>query len=203
MKRFVLLFASVLLPISLLSAQDVCGSHEGHDYVDLGLSVKWATCNVGATTPSDYGDYFAWGETSPKEEYDEDNSKTQGKGMGNIAGNPQYDVARAKWGGSWRMPTKAELEELKEKCEWTWTSTDDINGYRVTSKTNGNSIFLPAAGWRYGKFGKKVGEEGYYRSSTPYEINTYCAYDLNFHSANQSVNWNFRDCGYTIRPVTE
>ena len=94
MKRLVLLFATVILPLFMLSAQDVSGTSNGHDYVDLGLSVKWATCNVGASSPSDYGDYYAWGETSTKSSYDEDNSKTYGKSMGNIGGNSSYDVAR-------------------------------------------------------------------------------------------------------------
>uniref|UniRef100_UPI0025B2398C PEGA domain-containing protein n=2 Tax=uncultured Muribaculum sp. TaxID=1918613 RepID=UPI0025B2398C len=81
----------------------------GHEYVDLGLSVKWAACNVGASSPEDYGNYYAWGETATKAEYTESNSKTYGKTMGDISGNPQYDAARANWGGTWRLPTKAEF----------------------------------------------------------------------------------------------
>ena len=84
------------------------GKDEGHGYVDLGLSVKWATCNVGATSPEDYGHYFAWGERCPKEEYTRENSLTYRKDMSDIAGNPQYDAATANWGGNWRMPTKNE-----------------------------------------------------------------------------------------------
>ena len=173
-----------------------------HGYVDLGLSVKWATCNVGASSPSDYGDYYAWGETSTKSGYDEDNSKTLYKSMGNIGGNSSYDVASYRWGGSWRMPTKAELEELETKCTWTWTTQGGHNGYKVTGK-NGKSIFLPAAGWRYGTSPDSVGEYGNYWSSTPYEGSTYCAYYLFFGSSDHYVDWLGRYYGRSGRPVVE
>ena len=95
------------------------GQHNGHEYVDIGLpsGLKWATCNVGASSPEDYGDYFAWGETSPKAEYTWENSVTYGEQMSDISGNAQYDAATANWGGSWRMPTKEQMEELVEHCE--------------------------------------------------------------------------------------
>ena len=118
---------------------------DGHEYVDLGLSVKWATCNVGASKPEEYGDYFAWGETSTKEEYTEENSLTYGKKMSDIAGNAQYDAARANWGGSWRMPTEYEWQELIDKCKWEWGKVTGVKVNKVTGP-NGNSIFLPAAG---------------------------------------------------------
>ena len=112
------------------------GKHKGHDWVDLGLpsGLKWATCNVGASSPSDYGDYFAWGEISTKSSYDDNNSTTFLKEIGDIAGNPTYDVARAKWRGSWRLPTEKEFQELIENCTWEWTTQDGVNGFRVTSK---------------------------------------------------------------------
>ena len=91
------------------------GTISGHEWVDLDLSVKWATTNVGASSPSDYGYYFAWGETSTKSEYTEANSRTRKTSMGDIAGNDAYDAARANWGGTWRLPTKAECEELKNQ----------------------------------------------------------------------------------------
>ncbi len=116
------------------------GKINGHEYADLGLSVKWATCNVGASSPSDYGNYYAWGETTPKGTYTEENSKTYGKNMGSIAGNSQYDAARANWGGSWRLPTASEIDELKSKCKYVWTTKGGVNGYKVTGP-NGNSIF--------------------------------------------------------------
>ena len=88
----------------------------GHEWVDLGLSVRWATCNVGASVPSGYGDYYAWGEIETKMEYTEENSVTYGVELDDISGNPQYDVATANWGEGWRMPTEQELDELTDKC---------------------------------------------------------------------------------------
>ena len=182
------------------SEQD--GFVNDHGYVDLGLSVKWATCNVGANSPSDYGDYYAWGETSTKSSYDTDNSKTYRKIMGNIGGNSSYDVARYRWGGSWRLPTKAECQELVDKCTWTWTTQGGHNGYKVTGK-NGKSIFLPATGWRDGTSPKYVGEYGNYWGSTPYERGTDGAYNLGFNSSYHYVGWGYRDCGRSVRPVVE
>lgn len=138
------------------------GSENGHEYVDLGLSVKWATCNVGATKPEEYGDYFVWGETEPKSTYDWstykwcNGSKTtltkynNSSSYGIVDNKTQLelsdDAARANWGGSWRMPTDAELTELREQCTWTWTTQNGMYGYKVTSKKSGytnKSIFLP------------------------------------------------------------
>ena len=179
------------------------GSHNGYEWVDLGLSVKWATCNVGASSPSDYGDHYAWGETSTTSSYDADNSNTYRKSMGNIGGNSSYDVARYRWGGSWRLPTKAELEELETKCTWTWTTQGGHNGYKVTGK-NGKSIFLPAAGYRYDTTLKAVGEVGSCWSSTPYESNTISAYYLNFNPyRDYYVDWLYRYFGRSVRPVVE
>ncbi len=178
------------------------GTHNGYEWVDLGLSVKWATCNVGASSPSDYGDYYAWGETSTKSGYDEDNSKTLYKSMGNIGGNSSYDVARYRWGGSWRLPTEAECLELVVKCTWQWTTQGAHNGYKVTGK-NGKSIFLPAAGFRYGTSPNRVGERGYYWSSTPYESGTSDARSLYFKSSDHAVGWGHRYDGNSVRPVVE
>jgi len=182
------------------------GTIAGHDYVDLGLSVKWATCNVGASSPSAYGNYYAWGETTTKSEYTESNSKTYGKNFGDISGNPQYDAARANWGGSWRLPTQKECQELVDKCVWTWRTIDGHNGYKVTSKTNANSIFLPAAGWHLGSSSGYVGESGIFWNSTPfenYEGTTQYAYDLYFGSGRHYVGCNYRYLGLSVRPVSE
>jgi hypothetical protein len=124
------------------------------EYVDLGLSVKWATFNVGATKPEEYGDYFAWGETEPKEVYD-----------WSTYFEVADDVAAVKWGGKWRMPTMAEQDELRTQCTWTWTSQNGVKGYRVTG-TNGNSIFLPAAGYRSGSSLYNTDSKGFYWSSS-------------------------------------
>ncbi len=176
---------------------------EEHEYVDLGLSVKWATCNVGATKPEEYGDYFAWGETSSKNSYDDENSVTLGKEFGDIGGDPRYDAARTNWGGSWRLPTSKEQDELREKCTWTWTTRNGVKGYQVKSRLNGNSIFLPAAGWRYGTSLYNAGSYGDYWSSTPREGDSDYAYYLNFSDDN--VDWNsyYRYNGRSVRPVTE
>ncbi len=174
----------------------------GHEYVDLGLSVKWATCNVGASSPSDYGNYYAWGETSTKSSYTEENSKTYGKSMGSIAGNSQYDAARANWGSTWRLPTANEIDELINKCTWTWTSQGGHNGYKVKGP-NGNSIFLPATGLRKGTSLDDAGEGGDYWSATPSEDHANGAYDLYFYSGNHRRDWSRRDRGLSVRPVSE
>ena len=181
------------------------GSGAGsHEYVDLGLSVKWATCNVGAISPEDYGQYFAWGETSPKDEYTEDNCSTYNKEMSDIAGNAQYDAATAIWGGDWRMPTNAELQELFENCTWTWTTQNGVNGYNVEGP-NGKSIFLPAAGYLDGSSTNDTAESfGYYWSSTPHEILSYYrANMLSFYRFGHGVSYNDRYYGYSVRPVID
>jgi hypothetical protein len=177
--------------------------HEGHEWVDLGLSVKWATCNVGATNPEEYGDYFAWGETRTKPEYTRFSCTSNGKSWGDIGGDSSRDAATASWGGSWRMPTKAEFQELIDNCDWTWTTQNGKNGYKVTSKKNGQSIFLPAAGCRYGDLLYLDGECGRYWSSTPLESYTVNAYNLYFYEGRRSVNWYYRNFGLSIRPVLE
>ncbi len=178
------------------------GTINGHEWVDLGLSVKWATCNVGASSPSEYGNYYAWGETRTKSTYTEENSTTAHTSLGDIAGDPNYDAARANWGSSWRLPTKAEFQELLNNCTWTWTSQGGHNGYKVTGK-NGNSIFLPAAGWRYGSSLNYAGELGYYWSSTPYESFSQYACNPYFFSGNRYEDWYYRGSGHAVRPVSE
>ena len=179
------------------------GSINGHEWVDLGLSVKWATMNVGATPSSAYGDYFAWGEVHPKSEYTGKNSRTSEKSMGNISGNSQYDSARYHWGGSWRLPTKKELEELKDKCRWTWTKESGHNGYLVVGP-NGNSIFLPAAGLYGGDTTGKVGTHGNYWSGSPNERNAHFAYGLYFiDDFRHVVSSDSRHFGQSVRPVSD
>ena len=199
------------------------GNHNGHEWVDLGLSVKWAMCNIGADSPEDYGDYFVWGETRPKSEYTDADCKTIKKqpfftklfNFGHsdayanvenlpddISGNAQYDAASANWGGTWRMPTVAEFEELCNKCKWTWTSQGRHKGYKVTGP-NGNSIFLPAAGWRYGTDRYNVGEYGDYWSSTLSSSYSYFARYLYFDSGRHGTYSGGRRDGQSVRPVTE
>jgi hypothetical protein len=177
------------------------GMHEGYGYVDLGLSVKWATCNVGASVPGDYGNYYAWGETWTKPEYL--NCTSYGKSWGDIGGDSSRDAATANWGGSWRMPTEAEFQELINNCDWTWTTQNGKNGYKVTSKKNGQSIFLPAAGYRDGASLYSDGERGFYWSSTPDESYTDGACPLYFLGGGRGVYWGYRSRGHSLRPVLE
>ena len=172
----------------------------GHEVVDLGLSVKWAACNVGAEKPSDYGNYYAWGETTTKSIYVLSTSVTHGKRMNDIRGT-QYDVAHTDWGGSWRMPRDTECQELIKKCKWKWTTLDGHAGYKVTGP-NGNSIFLPAAGYRYVDSAYLVGSSGFYWSSSPYygESN---AWELTFNDRSRVVDFLARSYGRSVRPVIE
>ena len=121
--------------------------------VDLGLSVKWASCNLGATKPEEYGDYYAWGETETKTEYTEENYKYwknretgEFADIGHEISGTQYDVVNVKWGNGWRMPTMLELFELQDKCKWEWTTLNGVDGFKVTG-SNGNSIFMSATGY--------------------------------------------------------
>ena len=193
-----------------------------HEYVDLGLSVKWATCNVGATKPEEYGDYFAWGETQPKSTYDWSTYKwcrgsydTQTKyctnsSYGTVDNKTTLelsdDAARANWGGSWRMPTDAELTELREQCTWTWTTQNGVYGYKVTSKKSGytnKSIFLPAAGCRYDSSINFAGSGGYYWSSSLYTGYPYDAWRVYFASDYVRRSYDCRDYGFSVRPVCQ
>ena len=193
-------------------------STSSYEAVDLGLSVKWATFNVGATKPEEYGGYYAWGETDEKENYDwstykwcNGSSTTMTKyctssSYGTVDNktvlDPEDDVAHVKWGSSWRMPTKAEQDELRTNCTWTWTTQNGVKGYKVTG-TNGNSIFLPAAGNRNGPYLFDSGSYGYYWSSSLYEGYSYIAYFLNFNSGFYDWSGGYRCGGFSVRPVCE
>ena len=178
------------------------GMINGHQYVDLGLSsgLKWATCNVGADSPEDYGNYYAWGETETKAEYTEDNSDTFGQQLNDISGNAQYDAATANWGGSWRMPTRDEIKELMYNCSWTPETQNGVDGFKVTGN-NGNYIFIPASGYRDGSSSYIYGE-CYYWSSTPHQYSNDYSYILYSDYEYQSEDMNYRYRGLTIRPVS-
>ena len=174
----------------------------GHEYVDLGLSVKWATCNVGAVKPENYGNYYAWGETTTKEFYSSANSTTYGKEMNDISGNAQYDAATANWGGDWRMPTQTEIEELINNCTWNRTTQNSVKGYKVTSKTNGNYIFLPNAGYFNNSthYNGSSSDYCYYWSSTPSGSGS--AYHLDDATFNYDDYFS-RITGLPVRPVID
>ncbi len=199
----VMVFA-VVVGVVVPGLETKSGILNGHKYVDLGLpsGLKWATCNVGASLPEQYGDYYAWGEIDTKSEYTKDNSKTYGKSMSDISGNAMYDVACAKWGGSWRLPTKEEFKELRQKCKWEWTTQNGKKGYKVFGP-NGNSIFLPATGYRFGSSLYYAGEYGYCWVSTPYESDDSYTYYLIFDSSSHDVDWCRRYDGRSVRPVSE
>ena len=191
-----------------------------YTYVDLGLSVKWATFNVGASKPEEYGGYFAWGETQPKSTYDwstykycngslssltkYNNKSSYGTVDNKTTLDLSDDAARANWGGSWRMPTDAELTELREQCTWTWTTQNGVYGYKVTSKKSGytnKSIFLPSAGCCYGSSLDRAGSYGYYLSSSLSTGSPDNACVLYFDSDNVFRNYISRYCGQSVRPV--
>jgi len=187
--------------------------------VDLGLSVKWANMNVGAGSPEEYGDYFAWGEVEPKETY---NLSTYKWCNGNYDTQTKYctnssygtvdnktvleaadDAATANWGGSWRMPTKAEQDELRTECTWTWTTQNGVNGYKVISKKNGNSIFLPAAGYRSHSSLSRAGSDGNYWSSSLSTGSPNYAWFVFFHSGCVDRHYSSRSSGQSVRPVCQ
>lgn len=190
----------------------------GYDYVDLGLpsGLLWATCNVGAATPDANGYYFAWGETAPKAEY---NKSTYQFGDLDIAitkyntdstwGMPDYntvldlvdDAAHVNWGGDWRMPTKAEMDELIRYCTHVWTELDEGKcGYLLTGP-NGNSIYLPCAGYRYHSVAVIVNLSGGYWTSSLCETWTAHAHSLTFMGGEFHASDLSREGGHSVRPV--
>lgn len=181
------------------------GTINGHKYVDLGLpsGVLWATCNVGASSPSDYGDYFAWGETATKSHFEEVNNKAIRNMLEahDITGKPQYDVARAKWGDSWRMPTKAEIDELRTKCTWVSTTQNGHIGHKVIGP-NGNSIFLPHAGVNSGRPPRIF--YGSYWSSTPANGTALSAWIIDFSKDSRYARVELHRTweGRVVRPVS-
>lgn len=239
-----------------------CSCHEGdaddpytgHEYVDLGLpsGLKWATCNVGATSPEEYGDYFTWGATQPQEVYDwvhtpyqtqnttdiwatkflkylgsttsvnKDPSATDADALKTVL-DPEDDAAHVNWKGSWRMPTKEELDELIDNCYWQWVTTyngkevegcivykakqETDKGKRNNSEISANysvsdtHIFLPAAGGRWGSGLENVGSIGGYWSSSLYSNHPGYAYCLRFDSSSVGRNYNVRYDGHTVRAV--
>ena len=176
--------------------------------VDLGLSVKWAGWNVGASRPEEYGGYYAWGELHEKSDYSDeayqyyDQENWEYIFIGNNISGTQYDVARVKWGGSWRMPTLAECEELVNKCTWTRTTYNGVEGQKVTGP-NGNSIFLPAAGGRYGTGVSGRGSYGRCWSGTLYEGSSSLACCLYFDYGHVLWDYDSRYYGHSVRPVSE
>ncbi|MBR5677217.1 MAG: leucine-rich repeat protein [Paludibacteraceae bacterium] len=221
----VLVVGATLLQAQTITVHQTCGLNgqvvkaippEAAQAVDLGLSVKWANMNVGAESPEGYGNYYAWGETSTKETYnwstyfDINDGGSPFMKYNNDGGktvlDPQDDAAHVNWGGSWRMPTKAEWQELYDNCTWTWTTQNGINGYKVTSNKAGYTdkfIFLPAASCRSegGDF-YVVGAIGDYWSSSLNESGSSLAWSLYFNSGYHDIlSGYYRYYGQSVRPV--
>ena len=224
MKKTTLLMAALLCGAWCATAQT---AENGYEYVDLGLSVKWAACNVGATTPEGYGDYFAWGETTAKEmynwntykwataTYDAEGTKWTLETLNKYNTDDSYgtidnktvldladDAARANRGGAWRMPTYEEWRELINNCTWTWTTLNDINGFEVKG-SNGNAIFLPAAGYRNLGDLDNAGSRGYYWSSSLGTSYSYEAWNAFFNSDYIGGIDNNRYYGFSVRAVVK
>lgn len=181
-----------------------------YEWVDLGLSVKWASCNLGASHLSGYGDFYSWGNLSTSNSFTAGKCKTYNVAIDDIAGSLQYDVARVNMKGTWRLPTQAECEELIMNCDWTWCSMNGVYGFEVRSKVNGNSIFLPASG-AYEDYADKnydKGVLGCYWTSNPAdkkfgESHMNEAYVLRFTSNGAYTLYYNKYYGYTIRPVCD
>ena len=197
-----------------------------HEYVDLGLEsgTLWATCNIGAENPWDYGDYFAWGETKgynkgkttftwSKYTLCNGNSSTMTKyctssSHGTLDNktelDPEDDAAYVNWGSDWRMPTRDQLDELRNTSNTTWTRTtmNGKSGFKVSKKTDSNVyIFLPAAGYRYDSSLNYAGSNGYYWSRSLDTSDSYYAYGLYFNSGNVYTIDDNRYLGRSVRPV--
>ena len=213
MKKQVLLLLAICAGAMCANAQTT-GTENGHDWVDLGLpsGTLWATCNVGATAPEEYGDYFAWGETTTKSDYSSWDTYKYGTDLfaltkynddsdhGSVDNKftleSSDDAATAQWGSNWRMPTLTEWEELELKCTWTWTTLNGVFGF-IVKFNNDKSFFLPAAGFRTDKL-NEVGS-GYYWSSS---CESYCANCTLFASESYcTTNGWERPLGLSVRPV--
>jgi hypothetical protein len=242
MKRKLLAYAFALAALITLPVFVSCGDDDdssdselrhtskkvdGHTFVDLGLPSGrlWATCNVGASSPAEYGDYFAWGETSAKSEYNwltykwcngasyDDMTKyctVAGFGYNGFTDNNSLldaadDAATANWGGLCHTPTQTEFYELRDYCIWQWVSSykgENVSGYYVISKQNGNYIFLPAAGYRLAGNVYNQGTYGCYWTANLRKGYSNYACDLFFHSGDADVSYyGYREYGFTVRPV--
>ena len=197
------------------------GDLNGHDYVDLGLpsGTLWATCNVGATTPEGYGNYFAWGETEPKTSYNWSTYKycnadydqltkycsNSSYGYNGFTDNltvlqPSDDAATANLGSGWCMPTKGQWEELFQNTTNTWTTQNGVSG-RLFTASNGRSLFLPAAGYRWDDELNLVGSNGYYWASSLGTDYPNRAVNFGFNSGSCGMYYYYRDSGQSVRAV--
>ncbi len=208
------LYTLTLVLVTLTAKAQSCPDDNHPHMIDLGLpsGTKWACCNVGATKPEEYGDYYTWGETEEKSVYNWSTCKywTDNNGDGfpddheftylgiDIAGTG-YDVAHVKWGGSWVMPSHDQQVDLLDNCTYTWTSINGVKGGLFTGP-NGSTIFLPVAGYRWEDELRFAGSYGYYWSSTQSPYESSYAYFMSFHS--DEAYWAYRrGFGQSVRPV--
>lgn len=223
MNRFTKAIAALMLTTAVVFAAKSMNAqtYKGHDYVDLGLpsGTLWATCNVGATTPEGYDDYFAWGETQPKTNYNWSTYK-YANGAGDKLtkycskseeGNNGFtdklttlqagdDPATANWGSGWQTPSKEQWEELKANTTREWTTRNGVAGLEFTSKKKGKTIFLPAAGYRWDDRLYGAGF-GYYWSSSLRASRPYCAWYFYFDSGGAYMDYDTRFDGRSVRAV--
>jgi hypothetical protein len=222
------LFGNILLMLSACSKKDdeiqqllnalvesqnsnnggICPDSNHPHMINLGLpsGTKWACCNVGASTPGDYGNYYAWGETQPKSVYDINtyqfyNSNTGYVNIGSDIAGTSYDAATANWGAPWRIPSLAQITELLNNTTSTWTTENGVYGRKFTG-SNGGTVFLPAAGRRWNSGLDGAGSSGRYWSSSLYESGPGLAYGLSFYSG--GADWYSGDGRYygrSVRPV--
>lgn len=209
-KHYSPLFIGALLISFSLCCQSVSAKGEvvnGHEAVDLGLSVKWASCNVGADSPEEGGNYYSWAETMTKDDYGANVTayKEGGKiAAGDISGS-KYDAATKEWGEKWRMPNVEEAEELVKKCTWAPQSVNGIKGFKVTGP-NGNSIFLPACGYMEDDGKLDQGNRGLFWTSTRCIVSQRDAFRITCKVDPKDpkfvVGPYYRTSGLSIRPVT-
>lgn len=180
----------------------------GYEYVDLGLpsGLKWATTNVGATSPDEIGSYFAWGELKSKDIFSMDNCPTYGVAMEDFSGDAEHDVAAFSWESTWRMPTEADMRELKDKCTWEWIMQDNGVWGSVATGPNGNQVFFPSGGFMTETNVDFADAEAAYWTSSPdnneHDPNFatfFYVYNNNFCN----IGWMSRYVGLLVRPVSE
>lgn len=226
MKKYHIISAIIvsLMIVTYGNASGQTSNSSGVQAVDLGLSVKWADRNVGASTPSDFGDYYAWGEISVKDNYSWEKYKWCNGSAHSLTKYNTYDkygtvdnrtrlydeddVAHVKLGGNWRMPTKDEFRELlatkgNENYKWEWTSIKGHTGWKITYRVNNQTIFIPAADGRDGTSLPKGGSYGYYWSSSLNTAYLRCAWSLCSDSKGVGMFYYDRNIGSSVRPVTE
>ena len=179
--------------------KNLCPDNNHPHAIDLGIGVKWACCNVGAKAPNDNGDYYAWGETTTKKSYGDDDTWDQRtNGIGSDIAGTKYDVAHVKWGGTWRMPNELQMKKLVEKCKYQWAIIDGVKGGLLTGP-NGNSIFLPATGWFYVDHIEDFEERAIYLNSS----NHWDKISIDSYEIGGPFGGMRSDFGFPVRPVSQ